>query len=553
MTSIADLDFMVERLEDEDTGLDMIRVTFEKSGGRGRGELVAKRSLLDDAKTMRADLVDRGALLDGIEREALQSHLLAKLPDSAGKLFTTGGWKTINGERLFVVGNSIIGTPAGIPCGTLPAEPVFAGSVAGTLEGWRDKAAVPALRSSIASVALLASFAAPLREMSSLRESFILNWAGPSSAGKSTCNILAASVWGNPDPAGLPQWGSSTRTLAELGAAFNDLPLILDDTDQSSEVPQAERNRKLFDAVDSLAAGRSRAVSKAMQSQFRNLSFRCIGLSSSQETIEAYARRLSLGRNDGHRTRLLEVRVPHGDEGGIWKSAGMMKDQGADASDDLFGVVLVNHGSAGRAWIEYLLNNQATIEATSERLTGNFMRRVDAEAGGVRRRMLQKAALLYVAGKLATRAGILPLVKRQAFEIARFAYSEFLACAFGQPDDVDKALGRLAMALQDPTWLHHTVHLRAVPADPAPSGILQGDSRLFIRNEHFASIIADGPSDSRLVRLVKANLLDSKAMLSGQGGKRVVTLRLGPKSEERRYLPFDFDRLRTILQTASHN
>jgi putative DNA primase/helicase len=147
--------------------------------------------------------------------------------------------------------------------------------------------AIQALSSPVTAITLLASFAAPLLAFSSLNEGFIINLAGRSSAGKSTANRLAASVWGHPDQH--PSRDSTARSLAELGAASSDMPLILDDTDQNSDVAPAKRLLALFKAVDALAAGQGRSYSNAVESSLPDLQFHCIGLSSSPETMEAFS------------------------------------------------------------------------------------------------------------------------------------------------------------------------------------------------------------------------------------------------------------------------
>lgn len=181
--------------------------------------------------------------------------------------------------------------------------------------------------------------------------------------------------------------------MAELAAASSDLPLILDDTDQNSKIPPADRLRALYDAVDALAAGQGRSYSDAVQASLRDLRFRCIGLSSSPETMEVLSQRTRLRRSDGHRVRLLELRVPDGEVGGIWSAAGFDVVRGRVSSDEITGAARGNHGHPGRAWVQYLREHNASLRAKIASVTDQFVRRVAPTAGGVQGRIAHKAAL----------------------------------------------------------------------------------------------------------------------------------------------------------------
>jgi len=536
-------DITIERLEREDTGLDVAVIGFHKTGDRGHGELTVSLEILDDAVNLRRKLLGAGAPLNDIDAASLKAELVARLPSKAGRLFTTGGWKKVDEVPVFVLGCEVLGASDNVTCRSLPVRRTADGECAGTLAQWQAEVAIPALSSPITAITLLASFAAPLMAFSSLNEGFIINLAGRSSAGKSTANRLAASVWGHPDQH--PSWDSTARSLAELGAASSDMPLILDDTDQNSDVAPAKRLLALFKAVDALAAGQGRSYSDAVQSSLPDLQFRCIGLSSSPETMEAFSRRTKLRRSDGHRVRLLELRVPDGENGGIWAMAGHDAAAGRVASDSITAAARASYGCAGRAWITYLLENETSLRAEVASLTDRFVRRIAPEAGGVQGRIAHKAALLYLAGRLLSRSGIIPFKKGQAREIAGFALREFVAVAFETPAGVEPAMRRLSAAVAELSWAYSTTSLRTVRVDPLPAGILLNDEHLYLREEKLAEIVGAAAEQS-LLELIKERLQTAGAFRRG-GSRSTKTLRLGTPPRDRRYLHFDVQQLRSAI------
>jgi len=82
-------------------------------------------------------------------------------------------------------------------------------------------------------VGVYVAFASVLSPMITGAPLFGVEWAGPTSSGKTTAMQVAASVWGDPDTeAGkVMQTWDSTRVGIERTAAFlQHLPLFLDDT-----------------------------------------------------------------------------------------------------------------------------------------------------------------------------------------------------------------------------------------------------------------------------------------------------------------------------------
>jgi putative DNA primase/helicase len=103
-------------------------------------------------------------------------------------------------------------------------------SSAGDFEAWREavKSILPYPR---AALGLYASLAAPVLKVLDA-PSFVVDFSGSTSTGKTTVLRLAASVWGNPEPGSgiLRTWNSTRVYIERASAVLHDLPLILDDT-----------------------------------------------------------------------------------------------------------------------------------------------------------------------------------------------------------------------------------------------------------------------------------------------------------------------------------
>ena len=146
------------------------------------------------------------------------------------------GWKVVAGERVFVCGDQIISSKGDAPLALLPVGPgdrqrVRALTAKGDFNTWLKTVnrltPFPRVMFSI-----YASFVPPLARILE-SPTFIIDYNGDSSIGKTATLECAASVWGLPprEQGGLIQAWDSTKVYAERMAALsNDLPVFLDDS-----------------------------------------------------------------------------------------------------------------------------------------------------------------------------------------------------------------------------------------------------------------------------------------------------------------------------------
>lgn len=121
----------------------------------------------------------------------------------------------------------------------------------------------------IAYAILISSFAAPLLKVLDL-PNLLVEIAGETSRGKTTCQRIAASVWGNPDERKdsiFFTWNLTEVWLERRASAFNDIPVILDDTKNLESRTKEEKNKVISNIIYSFATGKGRGRGKPKGTQ----------------------------------------------------------------------------------------------------------------------------------------------------------------------------------------------------------------------------------------------------------------------------------------------
>lgn len=208
----------------------------------------------------------------------------------------------------------------------------------GTLEGWVEAAglveAYPALQLNIA-----AALTPPLLPILDT-DNFALDYAGPTSRGKTTGLKLAASVWGNPTRSGgggtvLGDWNNTATWLERATASKNHLPCILDDT------RTARTTADLANFVYTFTQGRSRGRG-TKEGVAPQVGFRSVLISSGESAL------VSFTEQGGVRARVIEH----------WGSPlGGESTEAGHLAEQLVARVHQNYGHAGPRLVEFLVKH----------------------------------------------------------------------------------------------------------------------------------------------------------------------------------------------------
>lgn len=173
-----------------------------------------------------------------------RAHLLPGQPSRAGQTLdetAPSEWGTRQVHLLVDAGGSDL------------ADGFVAG---GTFDGWRS-VVEEALPFPPIVLGLYASLVPPLMVCLPTLPNFIVDFAGPTSEGKTTTLRLAASAWGLPDERGggiLRSWDATRVWIERTAALLGNLPLLLDDTKRARR-PE-EVGRVLYDVANGLGRGR---------------------------------------------------------------------------------------------------------------------------------------------------------------------------------------------------------------------------------------------------------------------------------------------------------
>lgn len=419
--------YTIRRLQCSSTGLHFVQIEAPLVTGLGRAKITLPAATASNARALKDNLLNAGFAYPFMDADGKEvSDFASLVPSSAGVLADVVGWHGAAGKECFLLPDGMIGDAAGVYYDVKNPSKCLAHHIGGELKDWKLHVATPALASRTVTIAVLAALSGPLQYFSTVSEGTILNLAGTSSTGKSTAVAVAASVWGSPSD--IARWNGTERGLIEAAAANSDLCFVVDDIEQA-DPSQDKRMARLVEQTHLLTSGTGKMYSeRAAADDLRELLFRNMTISSSPETVESYTQRRRVGRTNGDRVRLLEVRVPEGAEGGIWKGVtanGPVLDGGV-RSDDMKRVAGKYYGTAGRALVTYLISNRNSTTLDITKFTSKFIKKVGAEKGSVDRRIAHKVALWYAAGRFAIKAGCLPWTKTDVLAASIYAFNEIL-------------------------------------------------------------------------------------------------------------------------------
>ena len=217
---------------------------------------------------------------------------------------------------------------------------------AGTWAGWLA-AVAPLQDYPRALLGLYASFCAPLLSVLGV-SNFIVDFANPTSTGKSTILHVAGSVWGNPDertPCSVVHTWDATRVWTErVSQVINGLPLIMDDT------KKAKNRQVVADLIYAITSGRGRGRGKP-GGMAETAAWRTVMLSSGEQPATSYT------QDGGTRMRSLEIRgAPFGASSA---DLGLL-------IQELNRAVFAHYGHAGPRFMAYVMEHRDEWEDWAE-------------------------------------------------------------------------------------------------------------------------------------------------------------------------------------------
>lgn len=243
-------------------------------------------------------------------------------------------------------------------------------------------------------LALYASLAAPLLRVIGA-DNVGIDFHAPTSTGKTTALMLAASVWGNPSLSSprsfVSSWDATQVSVERRCAITKDLPIILDD---SKRAKPDHISNILY--MTHQGRGRSRGT---RQGSAGTGSWRTVLISSGEAAAVSYS------NNAGVRSRVISVPgLPFGSD-----------DSGTrDVVIGLNRTLHRNFGHLGPLWIEWLTANSDNWDA----FTRLYQDAIDdfPTSSGAGYRLAEAAAVISIAGQLAHEAIDFPWTYQDPFD-----------------------------------------------------------------------------------------------------------------------------------------
>ncbi|EFO3230810.1 DNA primase, partial [Escherichia coli] len=262
------------------------------------------------------------------------------------QLSTTTGWHF--GAYIMPDG-SVIGESEKPILFTGKTAAVNGYSVTGTAEGWRDSVARLAGGNPSMMLGVAVSLSAPLIGLVGA-DGFGVHLFEQSSAGKTTTQNIASSLWGEPDAQRLTWYGTALG-IANEAEAHNDGLLPLD------EIGQAGNAREVSTSAYTLFNG-SGKLQGAKDGGNREIKhWRTVAISTGEMDVETFLKTEGIKVKSGQLVRLLNVPMEKATQFHEYSTGKAHADALKDAWTE-------NHGAAGREWVKWLADHQQEAKDT---------------------------------------------------------------------------------------------------------------------------------------------------------------------------------------------
>ena len=389
--------------------------TARDPGGLGYGKLIEIHQpdgrvvelfcpdvwLTDGGEKLRSALIDRGVrLATGRNGNGRVCDLFMRVKPGDRMVRTDKtGWR---GDEFaaFVLPDGVIGYTGGERI-LFTGKSVKGYGTAGTIQEWQANVVADCEDCSRLALALAAAFAAPLLNLLRVEGGGVHLW-GDSSTGKTTAAKVAASVWGDGDY--WHSWRFTDNALEAVAEAHNDTLLVLDEL-------KLAMGETVSNAAYMLAGGRGKARMNINADIKRVAEWRTLFFSTGEMSLATRIRQSRVKDEiaAGQTVRVLELPADAGKGYGVFDTL-PVDMTGKQFADMLQANTKRFYGTAGRAFIEWLLKNRAGAIAMAQDRIEQFERdnaakiEDDPQMG----RVAARFGLLYAALILAVKAGVLP-------------------------------------------------------------------------------------------------------------------------------------------------
>lgn len=395
--------------EDGSYGLLVTFTTPRKPGYAGRAvELfIARADLAGRGEAVIRQLMGYGLAINGPHQNLLPRYLLEHGAERIIETTTKTGWHR-SGDFV-LPGRTIGGQSARYRASAAAANPF---TQKGSLDGWQQHVGSYCQGNPVLIVAVCCALAGPLLEKTQVRGGG-LHLIGKSSSGKSLAQLIAASVWGEPERfAG--SWDTTVSGMEIAAASRNDTVLILDEISRANPKIAATLAYMISNGGGKLTMTREREAREVM-------SWRVLALSSGETSLADHARAAGQHSQAGAELRMIDVDAGNRPYRAFDQVHGM---EPGDFHARLTQASGQHFGHLGPAFVERLQQG-ATLTDLPQMFsaTQRFFAADNAQAG----RIADRFAVMALAGELATEWGFTGWPADTAANACKQLFSEWLA------------------------------------------------------------------------------------------------------------------------------
>jgi len=371
------------------------------------------RSMLaGDATEVRERLMHGGLHIEPgrTARERFAAYLSTVCPADSVRCVDCTGWH----GNVFVTPGKTYGDTTGERTWLQSAAPVSDFKNAGSLEGWKEQVAAPAVGNSRLAFAMSAAFAGPLLKIVNA-ESGGFHITGASSIGKTTALHSAVSVWG----CGVDTWRTTDNAAENTARNANDSLLTLD------EIGQADAR-----AADMLAYmfsnGQGKQRSKRDGTARKVAQWRVMMLSTGEIGLAEKIAEVGKRARAGQAVRLIEIPADAGAGHGMFENL-HGSPNGAAFANRIKKAAAEHTGHAAPLFIEQIVKDPEAARKKVDAIQRAWIEKhLPRDADGQVSRAAGRFALVAAAGERAIEYGILPWPKGEADNAAAVCFKAWI-------------------------------------------------------------------------------------------------------------------------------
>ena len=325
-------------------------------------------------------------------KNRLSEYLIASQPAARARCVQQTGWF----DNVFVMPDRTIGASNEVVLYQSESKTVCQYLQAGTLDMWRNEVARLCIGNSRLIFAVSAALAGMILRHAG-QESGGLHFVGSSSTGKSTAQLVAASVYGS--PSFKQSWRATGNALEGTCALHNDAALILD---EMAEVDPKDVGSIVYMIGNGTGKGRASRTGDARQRK----AWRLMIISSGEIGLAQHMRDGGKTAKAGQEVRMIDIAADAGAGHGLFEEL-HGHEGGAVMADAIKEATQNYYGTPAISFLERLTSEQADFPASLKAAMKSFVEQyLPADAGGQAARVCNRFAVIAIAGEYATGAGI---------------------------------------------------------------------------------------------------------------------------------------------------